>query len=420
MKPHPDTYPMQEFQLPGGRPWLRLAGDGVPALQTLAPAPAATPQSAAGPAPPASPTDKQATTRQQPSPPPSHPSALADRNRRNARRSTGPRSEGGKAVARLNALKHGLTANPAIAGLEDAAAFTQLHTELVHRYRPVCPVEAALVHRMAVALWRLQRATTAETALLTVSCLAEARAATHTEVQRWIEQINSAWKPTPIEIAQTGYEPDPRQDGHRTRTAWQRLALAGLDELREGEMSASGAALEAMATMLESLTQRLEQTPGAFGCEDAEKMAWLLGDFAGYFPVELDGRFQDRGQAPACTSRWPGSAPSSPAADPRQLLPLTPTAQLIASAMDRPPAAPLPAALVNQITSKLETLRHQSAACPRPLTGAQLRRRVAGAALPDAAAMERLLRYEAHAERSLARALGELERRATMRRPPSA
>ena len=41
-------------------------------------------------------------------------------NRRNALRSTGPKTEGGKQVSRCNAVRHGLTAETVLSALEDA------------------------------------------------------------------------------------------------------------------------------------------------------------------------------------------------------------------------------------------------------------------------------------------------------------
>ena len=48
-----------------------------------------------------------------------------DANRRNARKSTGPRTEEGKDQVKLNALKHGLTARTVVLPHEDEEAYQQ-------------------------------------------------------------------------------------------------------------------------------------------------------------------------------------------------------------------------------------------------------------------------------------------------------
>jgi hypothetical protein len=79
-------------------------------------------------------------------------------NRRNAARSTGPRGAAGKARAARNALAHGLTAEKLLDGAEDCAAFEALRAELGEAWAPEGEVEAALVERMALMLWRMRRA----------------------------------------------------------------------------------------------------------------------------------------------------------------------------------------------------------------------------------------------------------------------
>jgi hypothetical protein len=87
-------------------------------------------------------------------------------NRRNARLSTGPRSERGKLAVRHNALTFGLFAKDIVIvkgdGRESEAEFHALLDELAERYHPVGPLEEWLVARIAVCLWRLRRATRAE------------------------------------------------------------------------------------------------------------------------------------------------------------------------------------------------------------------------------------------------------------------
>ncbi len=86
-------------------------------------------------------------------------------NRRNALRSTGPRTEAGKAVSRLNALKHGITAETVLLESEDPAAFAALRDSFFDHLDPQDPVEALLAERVVLAAWRLERVRGMETGL---------------------------------------------------------------------------------------------------------------------------------------------------------------------------------------------------------------------------------------------------------------
>ena len=57
-------------------------------------------------------------------------------NRANAKRSTGPKTETGKALSRMNAHKHGLTAETIVFRDEDPKAFDTLRAELEEEYNP--------------------------------------------------------------------------------------------------------------------------------------------------------------------------------------------------------------------------------------------------------------------------------------------
>ena len=91
---------------------------------------------------------------------------LRTRNRENARKSTGPKTDAGKAISRSNALKHGLTAvtltlpdeNP-----DDVAARNQAWVDAL---RPGAVDEAELVDQLAYASLRLQRCARTETEIL--------------------------------------------------------------------------------------------------------------------------------------------------------------------------------------------------------------------------------------------------------------
>lgn len=88
-------------------------------------------------------------------------SSLSDRklaaNRANARRSTGPRTARGKAIAAANSLRHGLFAKELLLPGEDAAALTQLKTSMLRRLNPRDVVELQIVDRIVSASWKLQR-----------------------------------------------------------------------------------------------------------------------------------------------------------------------------------------------------------------------------------------------------------------------
>lgn len=87
-------------------------------------------------------------------------------NRQNARRSTGPRSPGGKARSCLNSRKHGLTAKTLIIVGENAGDFDGLRAELLEQHEAQSALEIELVERLAGILWRLRRAPFFEAAIL--------------------------------------------------------------------------------------------------------------------------------------------------------------------------------------------------------------------------------------------------------------
>lgn len=87
-------------------------------------------------------------------------------NRANAKRSTGPKSTQGKALSRMNAYRHGLTAETIVIGDEDPRAFDRLRAELEEEYYPRPGIESELVERLAVLMWRLRRIPVFEAALI--------------------------------------------------------------------------------------------------------------------------------------------------------------------------------------------------------------------------------------------------------------
>jgi hypothetical protein len=83
-------------------------------------------------------------------------------NRRNALKSTGPRTPEGKARSSRNAITHGILAQEVLIragdGAEDPAELEALLEQFRNDLRPVGVLEEMLVERIAACYWRLRRA----------------------------------------------------------------------------------------------------------------------------------------------------------------------------------------------------------------------------------------------------------------------
>ncbi len=85
-------------------------------------------------------------------------------NRKNAQKSTGPKTSEGKRVVAQNALKHGLFSRYLILHDEDPLEYQALLDGLNAALKPVGALEYSLVERIALALWRQRRLVRSETA----------------------------------------------------------------------------------------------------------------------------------------------------------------------------------------------------------------------------------------------------------------
>jgi hypothetical protein len=89
-------------------------------------------------------------------------------NRRNALKSTGPKTAAGKECSRRNAVRHGLTAETVIDALEGFEDYKAFELSVTSDFDAQTAVERELVLRLASLLWRLRRATAMETGLLQI------------------------------------------------------------------------------------------------------------------------------------------------------------------------------------------------------------------------------------------------------------
>jgi hypothetical protein len=78
-------------------------------------------------------------------------------NRRNAQKSTGPKTPEGKTAVSMNALRHGLRARTVVLPSENPEEFHQLCNDLEVEWHPQSRTEQFYLEQMAVSQWKLTR-----------------------------------------------------------------------------------------------------------------------------------------------------------------------------------------------------------------------------------------------------------------------
>jgi len=116
-------------------------------------------------------------------------------NRRNAQKSTGPRTEEGKAASSRNAIRHGLASAQLILFDERPEDFEAFYDDLRTAHAPADAVEDGLVERIALASWRLRRVWRAEAAAINGEALGLARANARAAAKRAIAEELKAHPP---------------------------------------------------------------------------------------------------------------------------------------------------------------------------------------------------------------------------------
>ena len=268
-------------------------------------------------------------------------------NRRNALKSTGPKTAAGKAVARMNALKHGLLAGQVVVRShklrESRGEFKNLCRVHHEHLAPVGPLEEMLVGQIVTATWRLRRARTAEMGEIALS------------VDRgWWERE----KHDPVLLLLT-LPPNPFSVCLVTRlersVAGCHYLIHGLGEVRQ-LMEREGELTEAMVTHFKKW---LRQEPNVMVQELDRFRAWLAAN-----PEKLEPE--------ALRTRHKGE---------------------VAKYLDR----------------KIRDLEFRKAQCEER-EEAEERAQQSAAVLPAEAKLEKILRYETAIERQFFRALNQLER----------
>ena len=166
-------------------------------------------------------------------------------NRKNAARSTGPRTQEGKKKVSLNAVKHGLTATTVVLPHEDAEAYRKRVDSWTAELNPRGDLGRYLAERAARISWQLDRADSYEQACLARRVRRAEREIDEggdTEAEALLETLYG----TPEEAWQAGPRPaGPRMSSH-------------FDYLKTDRAGASAAESPA------ALVRKLEATAG--GC----------------------------------------------------------------------------------------------------------------------------------------------------------
>jgi hypothetical protein len=105
-----------------------------------------------------------------------------DANRRNSRKSTGPKSPEGKIRAALNGWRHGLTGQVLTMAEEDRDAFETFANQLRQAYFPIGALEIQIANSIAEDEWRLSRARAIENNIIALG---------HSTIDGDVETINT-------------------------------------------------------------------------------------------------------------------------------------------------------------------------------------------------------------------------------------
>jgi hypothetical protein len=285
-------------------------------------------------------------------------------NRKNALRSTGPKSVLGKKMVSRNAIKHSLLAREVVIlsgdGAECLKEFHKLCDQLVEYYRPANIMQAKEVEKIACALWRLARVQRAETG----------------EIRKTLDSFKSARSDAAVD----------RFDSYQFKILLPRSkgGSGSISEAAAGTMpeeerlmyereSTSLLNLELLCSTLIEIRERIKRF-GELSQADYESFTLNFGHnhlFLEMCPVQ--GKSQDQGQ-----SNEHGRRANKEAA----------------------------VFLIDKELKLFETLKEERARKDKfeeVAEGMSL-------SLPSAKAADKILRYESHLDRRLQRAMDRLER----------
>jgi hypothetical protein len=186
---------------------------------------------------------------------------------------TGPRTRRGKQRSRYNAVKHGIFSEVVLKERESTAQYQSLLNSLVEDFQPEGALEALLVEKLAMVLWRHRRLVQAECAEI----------AKVTEFMEQDEERKGGWA---IRTGEAFAEFGGGMLGARTNPGFLDRGLDLLAELRDG-IEARGVDIEADGKKL----CKLYGSPSSGGLPKGLFLDYaVLADMAGAGPGDREGK----------------------------------------------------------------------------------------------------------------------------------
>ena len=279
-------------------------------------------------------------------------------NRRNAARSTGPKTPQGKGAVKWNALKHGLLAKEVVIrtgdGKESRSDFQGLLESLIQDLQPKGVLEEMLVEKIAVCYWRLRRVVRSE--------VGEIRAVLDTytfdEAIRRVEAVNKIME-----------WPSATGKGHEKQLV---MSTAGVKQLL-GVVEGIRCDIKEHGEFSQNTEKQMLDI---FGREDNSPGQELL--FYNWLASENGQQSEDSGE--------------------------------------KPPTPDECRKIILDILAEKESGYKDALEVMREREDFQTQASLAKSCLPDSNSSERILRYETAIERQLYRAMNQLERLQRQRR----
>jgi hypothetical protein len=304
-------------------------------------------------------------------------------NRRNALRSTGPKTERGKRTVAGNAIKHGFLAREVVItagdGKESLEEFHDFVEQLCEDYEPIGVVEESLVQTIAMCWWRKARVIRAENGEIRkpLDTLAVDRA------QRNSEKGNRDL--ASLESTLGLFSAENQAD----RPV---LTRAGASALREAQrdLDKSHVGLSFLTLLLQTAKSEIA-SDGYISEENRHKIYFAFCHWDYYFALAcfLCGPPKEKKE----------ERPSEKVADEQVVDEQTDKKDVIAAAID-------------DWLERISTLKRHATVRESLAADAEAR----SFSLPPADATDKLIRYEAHLDRQLYRAMDQLERLQRQRR----